>query len=383
MAHLACENRRDDALLEETHMLFDPITVGTLTLPNRFMRSATAERLADPDNGTPLPKLKDIYLALAQGGVGLIVTGHAYVDRGGKAHPEMASIADDEMIPAWRETVRPAQEAGARVIMQINHCGSGCDPAITPQPLSPSGVQTADGASPRAMTEQEIAHVLCAFGQAARRARAAGLDGVQIHGAHGYLVTQFLSPMTNRRDDAWGGDRVRRRAFLDAVIDEIREQVGSDYPLWIKLGVAGKAESGLPLAEGARVAAACATRGVDCVEVSHASGIPEGIDTKQEAAFRPLAERVREAVGQAYPLALVYGFSTRAGMEAVLAGGLAQMVSLSRPLIAEPDLPQKLREAAGYQAACVRCGKCGPEALGEGTACYNAAVQRKLNGVAP
>ena len=141
-------------------MLFDPITIRTLTLPNRLMRSATAERMADPDDGTPLPVLKDIYRTLARGGVGLIVTGHAYVDRGGKAHPEMASIADDKMIPAWRETVRPAQEAGARVIVQINHCGSGCDPSVTPQPLSPSGVQTADGAVPRAMTEPEIARVI-------------------------------------------------------------------------------------------------------------------------------------------------------------------------------------------------------------------------------
>jgi 2,4-dienoyl-CoA reductase-like NADH-dependent reductase (Old Yellow Enzyme family) len=366
-------------------MLYDPITVGSLTLPNRIMRSATAERMADPDSGTPLPALQDAYLALARGGVGLIVTGHAYVDRGGKGHPEMASIADDTLIPVWRETVRPAQEAGARVMMQINHCGSGCDPAVTPQPLSPSGVQTAEGAVPRAMTEPEIQHVLRAFGQAARRAREAGLDGVQIHGAHGYLVSQFLSPMTNvrggegRRGDAWGGDPARRRAFLDALIDEIRAQVGPDYPLWIKLGVAGRAESGLSLAEGARVAAACAARGVDCVEVSHAIGIPEGIDAKQEAAFRPWAEGVREAVEETYPLAVVSGFSTRAGMEAVLTGGLVQMVSLCRPLIAEPDLPQKLRQVAGYQAACTRCGKCWPRSLGKGMACYNTAVQRKLN----
>ena len=111
---------------------------------------------------------------------------------------------------------------------------------------------------------------------------------------------------------------------------------------------------------------------------SHASGIPEGIDVRQEAAFRPLAEGVREAVGPEVPLAVVYGFSTRAGMEAVLASGLVQMVSLCRPLIAEPDLPEKLRTIEGYEAACVRCGKCWPEAIGEGTACRNAAVQRKL-----
>jgi 2,4-dienoyl-CoA reductase-like NADH-dependent reductase (Old Yellow Enzyme family) len=310
--------------------------------------------------------------------VGLIVTGHAYVDRGGKAHPEMASIATDEVIPAWRETVRPAQQAGARVIMQINHCGSSCDPAVTSQPLSPSGVGTAKGSTPRAMSEDDIAHVVDAFGQAARRAREAGLDGVQIHGAHGYLVTQFLSTKTNRRGDAWGGDPAGRSAFLEAVIRAVRGQVGDSYPVWIKLGVAGKAEGGLSLAEGAGVAASCAQSGVDCVEISHALGTPETIDTKLEAAFRPLAEGVREAVGPTYPLALVYGFSTRAGMETVLEGGLVQMVSLCRPLIAEPDLPDKLRTVEAYEAACVRCGKCWPEALGKGIACHNVAVRRKL-----
>jgi 2,4-dienoyl-CoA reductase-like NADH-dependent reductase (Old Yellow Enzyme family) len=359
-------------------MLFDPMTIGSLTIRNRIMRSATAERLADPETGKPLPRLGEMYEALARGGVGLIVTGHAYVERGGKAHPEMASIADDTMILAWREVVRPAQNAGARVIMQINHCGSGCDPMVTPKPISPSGVETASGAAPRAMSEEEVRRIVRAFGQAARRAREAGLDGVQIHGAHGYLVTQFLSTMTNRRADAWGGDPERRRAFLDMVIAEVRRQVGDDYPLWCKLGVAGKAESGLPLAEGAQVALACAQQGVDCVEISHALGIPEELDTRQEAAFRPLAEGVREAVGPGCPLALVHGFSTRAGMERVLENGLVQMVSLCRPLIAEPDLPDKLRRVEGYEAACVRCGKCWPESPGEGAACHNAAVQRKL-----
>jgi 2,4-dienoyl-CoA reductase-like NADH-dependent reductase (Old Yellow Enzyme family) len=368
--------------MEDTLMLFDPIAIGNLTIRNRIMRSATAESMADPENGKPLPKLADVYAALARGGVGLIVTGHAYIERGGKAHPEMASIATDELIPAWRTAIRPAQQAGARVIMQINHCGSRCDLTVTPQPISPSGVETESGAAPRAMSEEEVQRLVRAFGQAARRAREAGLDGVQIHGAHGYLVTQFLSTMTNRRDDAWGGAPERRRAFLDAVIAEVRAQVGDDYPVWIKLGVAGKAESGLPLSEGARVAAVCAVKGIDCVEISHGLGIPEEIDTKQEAAFRALAEGVREAVGQGYPLALVYGFSTRAGIEAVLESGLVQMISLCRPLIAEPDLPDKLRRTEGYRAACVRCGRCWSEALGEGMACHNEAVQRRLGEMA-
>jgi len=340
------------------------------------MRSATAECLADPDTGAPRPQLAAMYEALAHGGVGLIVTGHAYVDRRGKAHPEMSSIADDALIPAWRETVRPAQEAGARVMMQINFAGASCDPAVTPEPLSPSGVATNERVTPRAMTPAEIAEVVGAFGQAARRAREAGLAGVQIHGAHGYGVTQFLSPTTNRRNDAWGGDEERRRAFLRAVAREVRRQVGDDYPVWIKLGIEGT--DGLSRAEGARAAAECVRLGIDCVEMSHAGGIPESIDKTQEGAFRPFAEAVRAVVGPDYPLALVYGFRTRAAMQAVLDEGLAQVISLCRPLIAEPDLPARLHDTDGYEAACTRCTRCWPKEPGQGVGCYNAAVRREL-----
>ena len=328
--------------------LFEPVSVGRLALRNRIMRSATAERVAHPENGKPSPRQGDMYTALAQGGVGLIVTGHAYVERGGQAHPEMASIASDDVIPAWRELIRPAQEAGARLMMQINHSGANCDPIVTPHPLSPSGVATNKLVTPGVMSEEDVWRIVQSFGQAARRAREAGFDGVQIHGAHGYLVTQFLTPQTNQCDDAWGGDAERRFAFLRAIIEQMRRQVGDDYPIWIKLGVAGREESQLAIAEGARIAAACTGYGVDCIEISHALGEPEDIDKRQEAPYRPWAEAVRQAVGDDFPLALVNGFRTRAGMEAVLDNDLVQMVSLCRPLIAEPDLPNKLRENSHY-----------------------------------
>ncbi len=358
--------------------LFEPVTVGRLTLRNRIMRSATAECRAHPENGQPLAQQGDMYTALAQGGVGLIVTGHAYVDRGGKAHPEMASIASDDVIPAWREVIRPAQEAGARLMMQINHGGASCDPTVTPQPLSPSGVATSKSVTPRAMSEEDARRIVQSFGQAARRVREAGFDGVQIHGAHGYLVSQFLTPQTNLRDDAWGGDADRRFAFLKAIIEQVRYQVGDDFPVWIKLGVAGRAESQLTIAEGARIAAACAGCGVDCIEISHALGEPKEIDERQEGPYRPWAEAVRQAVGDDFPLALVNGFRTRAGMESVLDDDLVQVVSLCRPLIAEPDLPNKLRENSDYAHACTRCDQCWPKEPGMGSACYNTAVLRRL-----
>ena len=357
-------------------VLFDPIVIGTLTLRNRLMRSATAEWLADPQTGAPTARLAAMYHQLAQGGVGTIVTGHCCVAFAGRTNAHMCAIADDSLIAPWRETIRAAQESGARVIVQINHGASNIDPSVVADPVSPSGVAINDTVQPRAMREGEIHQAIAAFGHAARRAREAGFDGVQIHGAHGYLISQFLSPMTNRREDVWGGDPARRLAFLRAVIAEVRRQVGSEYPVWIKLGLAGSAASGLSTAQGAQVAAQCAILGFDCVEISHGLDCPESIDRRAEAAYLPMGQAARRAVGAGYPLALVYGFRTRACMEALVSGGLLQLISLCRPLIAEPDLPLRLAQGLTNRALCVRCDACRPREPGQWVECRNARVQR-------
>ncbi|MHB1356837.1 MAG: oxidoreductase [Anaerolineae bacterium] len=363
-------------------LLFSPISIGSLEVRNRLVRSATAERLADPITGAPGERLQAMYLALAQGGVGTIITGHAYVHQGGKCHPEMSSIAEDSLVHPWREVIRPAQQAGARVIMQINHSGASCDPVVTPLAVSPSGVRTNHAVPGRALSEDDITQLVTAFGQAARRAREAGLDGVQIHGAHGYLVSQFLTPRTNQRSDAWGGDSQRRMAFLLAVIAEIRRQVGSDYPVWIKLGVAGVPPDELVIAEGALIAKACDQAGIDCIELSHALGVPPL--EKMEPIFLPWAQAVRQVVGPNANLALVNGFRNVKVMESVLASGLVQLVSLCRPLIANPNLPVRLKRQLETKTACNRCDKCWPLAPGEGVACHNMLVQEHLDDqVAP
>jgi 2,4-dienoyl-CoA reductase-like NADH-dependent reductase (Old Yellow Enzyme family) len=356
--------------------LFEPITIGRLILRNRLVRSATAERLADPVTGYPSPELAARYEELARGGVGLIITGHAYVDRRGKAHPNMTSMADDGAAEAWRGIIPAAQRAGARVMMQINFAGSQADSNVTPNPLSPSGVSLGEKPIPTAaMTEDEILQVVTAFGQAARRVRSAGFDGVQIHAAHGYLVSQFLSPATNRRQDAWGGSAQRRRAFLEAVIREVRAQVGPDFPVWVKLGVEGRQEGGLPLDEGVQAAVSCVREGVDGIEISHADGLPKAPPDKMEARFLPLAQTVREAVGPDFPLALVNGFRTRLAMEEAL--GAVNLISLCRPLIAEPDLPGKLEANMLYEIACVRCNQCWPRHEGESTGCHNPEREKR------
>ncbi|MBT4503785.1 MAG: hypothetical protein HOC74_38990, partial [Gemmatimonadetes bacterium] len=160
--------------------LFSPTSVGKLTLGNHLMRSATAERLSNSETGRPLPALASQYRDLALGGIGLIVTGHAYIEPAGKAHPQMAAITDDGLISTWRETIRPAQQAGARVMMQINHSGSNCDPTVNADRISPSGVATNDLTQPRAMTTDEVERIVRAFGQAALRAKQGGLDGCEI-----------------------------------------------------------------------------------------------------------------------------------------------------------------------------------------------------------
>ena len=361
-------------------LLFEPITIGRLEIRNRMMRSATAERLGDVDTGAPQPHLAEMYRALAAGGVGLIVTGHACVEMAGKAHQRMTAIDSDALIPAWRDTIAPAQKAGALVMLQINHSGASTDTSVTPDPISPSGVPTGRRTESRAMTESEALRVIEAFGQGARRAREAGFDGVQIHGAHGYLVTQFLSSLTNQRQDRWGGDAAGRRTFLKEVIQQVRRSVGDDYPVWIKLGAAGEKGSGLDLADGAAVAAICADLGLDCIEISHALGTPEGLAESGDARYRPLAEAVRLAVGPDYPLALVAGFQTREGMEQVLDEGLVQMVSLCRPLIADPNLPNRLQSGARTEVDCVRCDRCRPGDWGDWVRCRNKQTIRKVGG---
>ncbi len=198
------------------------------------------------------------------------------------------------------------------------------------------------------------------------------------------LTSQFLGPVTNRREDAWGGDSERRFAFLRAIIQEARRQVGDAYPLWLKLGVAGSEESQFEIAYGARIAAQCADLGVDCIEISNAFGEPKHIDLKQEAPYRPWAEAVRQAVGDDFPLALVNRMRTRAGMQALLDSGLVNLVSLCRPLIAEPDLLHKLREDSAYEHACVRCGRCWPKEPGiGGVTCRNVKTLRRLGRPMP
>ncbi len=362
-------------------MLFTPANIGTLTLPNRLVRSATAERLANSD-GRPKSQLRQLYQELAKGGVGLIITGHMYVHPSGKAHPEMTSIHSDKMIPGLAELADAIHREGGRVVAQINHGGMQCGRQIVPETIAPSTVDAPFLQRPaREMTPDEINLLIRAYGQAARRAQEASFDGVQIHGAHGYLIGQFLSPLINHRTDEWGGDMEGRMRFLRAVCRTVREQVGPDYPLFIKLGMMDGVEGGLTPGEGVQIVAALEEMGLDAVEISGGIGGGQNLNTRtgirseeDEAYFRPLAQRARLVTR--LPIILVGGFRSRRVMEEVLTAGDADFISLCRPLICEPDLPNRLRMGLQEQSSCISANRCWAEGPGEGIACKCPITRR-------
>jgi 2,4-dienoyl-CoA reductase-like NADH-dependent reductase (Old Yellow Enzyme family) len=355
-------------------MLFEPGRIGLLQLPNRLVRSATAERMAD-ENGMPRSQLGQLYQTLARGGVGLIITGHMYVHPSGKAHPEMTGIFSDELVPSLADLADVVHREGGLVIPQINHGGMQCSGMSVDGTIAPSSFEAPYLSQPaREMTRQEVEQCIEAYAQAARRAKAAGFDGVQLHGAHGYLISQFLSPFINRRQDEWGGDWEGRTRFLRSLCQAVREQVGADFPVLIKLGIADTAEGGLSLAEGVQVVGALASWGIDGIEISagfagdsRSSSRKGAHGEADEAYFRPWAHQARRVTP--LPLILVGGLRSRSVMEDVLASGDADYVSMCRPLICEPDLPNRMCTGLQERSSCISANQCWAERNGEGIAC--------------
>lgn len=368
-------------VLKEAHVLFDRIQIGELELRNRLVRSATAEMMAD-EAGRPLPQLAALYKTLSYGGVGLLITGHMYIHPSGKGHPGMMGIHSDGLIPGLKPLADAVHEEGGAVAVQINHAGRQSRGGVIEDPIAPSAhtaVSPRSGA--REMTIDEIEMLIDAYAQAARRAVDAGFDAVQIHAAHGYLVSQFLSPLANRRTDEWGGSLENRIRFLERVIAAVRNQVGSDFPILAKLGIRDESNDGLTLEDGVEVIRRLPDMGLDAVEISGgladtgtfnmASDISPGLN---EALFRPWAQAAQSVA--TLPIILVGGMRSLATMEDVLVSGDAQLISMCRPLICEPDLPNRLRNGIQPAAACVSKNRCYPRKGDIGISCKCSGVVR-------
>ena len=213
-----------------------PGRIGSLTLPNRLVRGATSETMASA-SGVVYDSFVELYRRLAQGGAGLLLTGHMYVDPPGQASANQTGIHDDRVIPALRQATDAVHEAGGRIFAQIGHCGSQTMmSSITP--VAPSPVPNAMYTiQPVELTPEEIRGLVRSFGAAARRVAEAGFDGIHIHGGNGYLISEFCSPHANTRDDRWGGDAESRSRFFFEVVEAVRAAVGDDFPVTARLSV--------------------------------------------------------------------------------------------------------------------------------------------------
>lgn len=346
--------------------LFAPFPVGPLVLRNRLVRSATWLGLAGP-GGEATEELVDRYGELSRGGAGLVVTGHAFVSPEGRGSPRQLGAQDDALVPGLSRLAAALREGGAASVLQLSHAGGQTQSEwIGDQiPVAPSFLGHPQyPASPRELHREEIARIVKAFGQAARRAREAGFDAVQIHGAHGYLVNQFLSPGTNFRTDRYGGDLAGRFRFFQEVLTAVQWAAGHDFPVFVKLNGNDCTPGGFGPQEAVPVAGWLSQRGVSLIEVSGGTwgsgelgsmrtGVEPGND---EGYFRVEAAAIKGHVG--CPVALVGGLRSVETLEELLLFGTADLFSLSRPLLWEPDLPRRWQAGDRRPARCVSCNRC-------------------------
>lgn len=399
--------------------LFKPLTIGGLEIDGRLIKTATSETRAEAD-GRAGDALIDFYGPLAEGGTPLIITGNIYVSADGKSSPRQMGVDSDDKIPGLRRLVTAVHEKGGRIFAQISHCGRQVVPRSigSREALAPSAVmELSTGTKPRALTETEIDRIVGDFASAAGRCREAGFDGVQIHAAHGYLIGQFLTPHTNRRKDRYGGGTEGRMLFLREVFRAVRESVGPDYPVILKLNGADRIpfRAGLKTPEIVEIAVAMEAAGADAVEVSvgmYEAGFPMvrgrfwrclramargsggalplpwrwglRFGWPGLAVFSNLMWPPREGFNLAYgrqfkerltiPVIVVGGFLDGEAMAAAIARGDCDAVSAGRAFIADPYLHRHLRTGAAGPR-CVFCNACVGSVATEPLDCFHPTVR--------
>jgi 2,4-dienoyl-CoA reductase-like NADH-dependent reductase (Old Yellow Enzyme family) len=395
-------------------LLFSPMKIGNVELSNRFVCSATHEAMANK-TGEVSDELIRRYEKLAKGKVGLSVTGLMNVHVSGRGYRNQTGIHDDRMVPGLKKLVDTVHQAGGKIAFQIAHCGRQTTKRLIGQtPLAPSsrGRDPIYFVKPKAITENEINEIVKAFGAAARRAVEAGADGIQLHAAHGYLISEFLSPFFNVRTDAWGGSDENRFRFLKDIYRQVTEVVPDDYPILVKLNTNDYTPNeGVTPSLAAKYAKWLAELGISAVEVSCGAtnysymnmcrgdvptpelvkGLPwwqkpigrvmigklEGKYNLEEGYNLEAAKMIKPVLGNT-PLFLVGGMRTVAHMEEVLKSNHADFISMSRPFIRDPFLVNKIKEGKIDKVSCVSCNRCLAAVPNElATYCYNKGFPAK------
>jgi 2,4-dienoyl-CoA reductase-like NADH-dependent reductase (Old Yellow Enzyme family) len=392
--------------------LCDPITLGGISLPNRIVKSAMVEGLADAQ-GRATDRLVTLYEAWAKAGVGLCITGMAYVLDGWSLTPHELGMHDDAVIDPFRRVTQAVHRHGGRIFVQLCHAPPQIlrSKARRLGSLAPSpGLNRTNLLQDRALFEWEILEIAGAFGAAARRAREAAADGIELHGAHGYLISRFLSPRHNRRRDRWGGSREARLELLRVIMTEVHRQAGTDFPVLLKLNAHDGEAGGLTLDESVVMAQTLPAWGIHGIEVSagtadvglsfypNKGGVPldlgkaflakefpwlrpvlplagpvlarmsRRVALGQEGYFGTEARRFAEALE--IPVIQVGGIRTRETAERILAESRVALVALGRPLVRRPSLPSDWQAGRDPAPGCTSCNRCFVRiGLGEALAC--------------
>lgn len=319
-----------------THLI-DPLTIRCLHLKNRLVLPPIATAKCD-DNGLVNEAILSYYDEKSRGGwLGLVIIEHSFITQQGRRRVNQISAASDEAIPGLRRLAKTIHGNGTPAIMQINHAGSAADPALTGLPaIGPSAVPNpsvpaATASLPREMDAHDIEATIDAFRQAARRAKTAGFDGVEIHSAHGYLLNQFYSPLTNRRTDAYGGTLAERiRIHLD-VIAAVRTEVGPEFPLLLRLGACDYMPNGSETGDAVAACVAFAKAGVDMLDITGGLNGYVIPGVSEQGWFAPVSAAVRQAVS--IPVILTGGITEAVTAERLLAEGKADLIGVGRAIM--------------------------------------------------
>jgi 2,4-dienoyl-CoA reductase-like NADH-dependent reductase (Old Yellow Enzyme family)/thioredoxin reductase len=369
--------------------LFAPGRVGSLELPNRIVFAATSSELADKD-GFVGDDVVEYYAERARGGTGLIVVEATYVEQEGKRLHHNAMLHDDCFIPGLRKVVEAAHAEGARMAIQLNHGGRESIPDVSGSvPLAPSPIASqftgvGNAVVPKQLSLGEIDRIVDRFAEAARRSRDAGFDAVELHGAHGYLIGEFLSPDSNKREDEYGGSVRGRAYFCVRLIEAIKARLGKDYPVIVRMNGRDHVEHGLELDDAVEMAAMFEAAGADSISVSggvHASRpymVVPGMSVDR-GCYVSYGDAIRRRVK--VPVMVVGRINTPDLAEQILEEERADFICLSRALIADPYFPVKAKAGRTETIApCIACNECiATVHRHKGLACtVNPMVSREL-----
>jgi 2,4-dienoyl-CoA reductase-like NADH-dependent reductase (Old Yellow Enzyme family) len=323
------------------------------------------------EDGGVTPKLTELMADLARGGIGLIITGHAYILTNGHAGPRQLGIYSDAQLEGLTQMVDTVHDVGGKIVAQIAHAGVHYTQRSREDVIGPSLIPPCDGKfgpfpGCRAMTQDDIDTVVDGFRQASIRVKDAGFDGIQLHGAHGYLLSEFLSPFYNRRTDQYGGSVVNRARIIVDCYNAVKAEVGPDYPIMIKMNVTDFLDDGISTEDAVQAASIYAKTGIDVIELSGGTGWGLMVlgdpnrtavrTIQEEAYYRDMAQRLKQEVK--VPIILTGGIRSFSIADQIVRDGIADYIGLCRPLIREPALVNRWKSGDTTKSGCVSDNAC-------------------------